>query len=290
MSKVTCITPCANMLGEGPFWDGEAGRLYWFDIRAPKLLSYAPGSGDFAEWTLPRRSSAGAPTSDGRLIIACESGIALFDPLRGAFDLVSPFAPPAGFRSNDGKIDLAGRLWWSLMDDHGGKRPGFVRRFDGADVEMLSGVHIPNGLASSPDGRTRYVADSKKGVIWAFDLEGGALGEHRVFAQTEPGASPDGMAIDANGGVWNAHWGAWRVVRYRPDGTIDRTISLPVEQPTSCAFGGPDLRTLYITSARDGLSERALADQPLAGGLFAARVETPGLSLPPFPAGNLSPP
>jgi len=290
MSKLACVAQCANRLGDGPFWDPAAGRLYWFDIKAPRLLALVPATGALTDWSLPVRASAGAPMSDGRLIIATEAGIGVFDPTAGRFETVSPYSAQAGFRSNDGKIDLAGRLWWSLMDDNGGMRPGVVRRFDGADVQMLDGVHIANGLANSPDGRTLYLADSKKAVIWAFDLDAaGTLGERRVFAQTEPGASPDGMAVDVEGHIWNAHWGAWRIVRYRPDGTIDLTLRMPVEQPTSCAFGGPDLHTLYITSARDGLSADALKDQPLAGALFAVEVDAPGIALPPFAAGNLRP-
>jgi len=289
MTTLVCIAPCANRLGEGPFWAPASGRLYWFDIKAAKIFALE-ASGALTAWPLPVRASAGAPMTDGRLILASEAGVGVFNPENADFVIASPFTPPPGFRSNDGKIDLAGRLWWSLMDDNGGQRSGFVRRFDGTDVAMLDGVHIANGLANSPDGRTLYLADSKKGVIWAFDLDAtGALGERRVFAQTEPGASPDGMAVDVEGHVWNAHWGAWRMVRYRPDGSIDRTLRMPVEQPTSCAFGGPDLRTLYITSAYDGLSADALKDQPLAGGLFAVEVNTPGIALPPFAAGNLRP-
>ena len=150
---------------------------------------------------------------------------------------------------------------------------------------MVHEISIPNTLACSPDGRTFYYADSIKRALYACDLDPrtGAIGPPRPFAHThgEPGV-PDGTAVDADGYLWNAQWGGWRIVRYAPDGRIDRIVEMPVAQPTSCAFGGPDLRTLYVTSARDELSDAELAGQPLAGGLFAFEPGVVGLALPHF--------
>jgi sugar lactone lactonase YvrE len=148
----------------------------------------------------------------------------------------------------------------------------------------MQGLHIANTVSCSPDGGTMYLADSSLRTLWAFPIcADGSLGPRREFIDTRGGAgAPDGSAVDAEGYVWNAQWGAWRIVRYAPDGSIDRIVQFPVSQVSSCAFGGPDLRTLYCTSAREGLGESDLAAQPLAGGLFAFEPGVAGLALPVF--------
>lgn len=287
MSQTQCAARRENILGEGPRWDAARGRLYWLDIKGKRLEWIEPdGVGDGAV-DLPVRASALAPRGDGSLLLATEAGFGVLDLDGGAFDLRLPVEPerPAN-RSNDGGVDLQGRFWTGTMDDAEEHRSGALYRLD-ADwscERVLDGLAIPNTVAVSPDGGTFYLGDSKDQTIYAWDLDpSGVLGRQRVFADTKgTEASPDGSAVDAEGGVWNAQWGGWRVVRYRPDGTTDRVIPLPVEQPTSCAFGGKDLRTLYVTSARVGLSPEALAKQPLAGSLFAIRTEVAGLPLPDF--------
>jgi sugar lactone lactonase YvrE len=172
------------------------------------------------------------------------------------------------------------------MDDDG-KRPGklFVYHPGGRCETAVDAVSIANTVSCSPDGRTFYLADSAEQLIYAYDLEvqTGALSNRRIFVDLRgTDAAPDGSAVDADGYLWNAQWGGWRIVRYAPDGSVDRIAPLPVQQPTSCAFGGPGLSTLYVTSARDGLSTEALAAQPLAGGLFAMETGVRGLALPLF--------
>jgi L-arabinonolactonase len=150
---------------------------------------------------------------------------------------------------------------------------------------VIDGMAIPNSLVFSPDGRTLYVAESKDAALYAYEVDqaGGELGGCALFASTrEDGCAPDGSAVDAEGFLWNAQWGGWRLVRYAPDGRIDRIVDMPVEQPTSCAFGGEDLATLFVTSARTGLSEEALARQPDAGSLFGFRPGVRGAPVPPF--------
>ena len=146
---------------------------------------------------------------------------------------------------------------------------------------MLTGIHIPNTISVSPDGKRLYMADSRLQTIFAHDTAD--LTKLQVFAHTrgEP-ATPDGSAVDAEGYLWNAQWGGARVVRYAPDGRVDRIVEMPVEQPTSCAFGGEGFTTLYVTSAKEGLSPEARARQPLAGGLFAFDAGVKGLALPAF--------
>lgn len=273
-----------NTLGEGPLWDAAAKRLYWFDIKRGRLHWGAPASGQTGLWALPCRASAAAIRTQGGLLLATERGLADFDLDTGALTPRWPLEAEPGFRSNDGKIDVAGRFWWGTMDDDHGERPGTLYRYDpgGTCEPVVEGLHIVNTVSCSPDGRTFYLADSRKGTIWTYDLnEAGALSGRRVLATVGQGA-PDGSAVDAEGYLWNAQWGAWRVVRYAPDGRIDRVVEMPVEQPSSCAFGGPDLTTLYVTTAREGLSDAALKAQPLAGSVLAFEAGVKGLPLPSF--------
>lgn len=284
--EVRCAAEGRDILGEGPMWDARDNRLYWFDIKGCRLNWLSHGDGARGGWDLPWRASVAAPRAGGGLVLATEAGIARFDTTTGLAELVAPMDLEPGFRSNDGKIDLAGRLWWSSMDDDGGKRPGALFRTDpdGTTHQVLEGIHIANTVSVSPDGGTMYLADSALRLIWAFAItDEGMLADRRVFLDMsgETGG-PDGSAVDAQGYLWNVQWGAWRMVRYAPDGSVDRIVALPVEHPTSCAFGGPDLATLYVTSAREGLSEAQLEGQPLAGSVFALEPGVSGLPLPAF--------
>jgi sugar lactone lactonase YvrE len=288
MVEIACVSALHACLGEGPFWDPATQRLYWFDIRNRQLFALTPRDGQVRDWRLTNRASAGAPFADGSgLLISAEDGLWRFDPATGV--RAQADAQPrfdAGFRSNDGKADQAGGFWWSTMDDDGGKRPGNVYRFDGqANQAMINGVHIANSLAFSPDGRTGYVSDSAIRTIWRFEFnpENNTIGERHLFAEV-PDASPDGAAMDAEGFLWVAMWGGGRVDRFGPDGRVERSLPMPVEQPSACAFGGADLDTLYVTSAWDGLSDQARTAQPQAGGLFAAKVDVRGLAIPPVRA------
>jgi sugar lactone lactonase YvrE len=281
---IECLIESGDILGEGPCWSAAENRLYWFDIKGQKLRWLEPASGASGLVPLGFRASAGAPRAGG-LLVATDRGLMAFDSRAESFEPFELLDLGQGFRSNDGQIDGLGRFWWSRMDDADGARPGTIyRTLPGAQtVAALEGIHIPNSLAASPDGLTLYVADSKLGFIHTHAIAAdGALGPARPFAQAEAPGSPDGSCVDAEGFLWNAEWGGWRLVRYAPDGRIDRVAPMPVEQPSSCAFGGPGLDTLYVTSAREGLSDEALAGQPQAGGLFAFKPGVRGLPLPAF--------
>lgn len=283
MVEVRCVVNAADRLGEGPVWSSVEQRLYWFDIKGLRLAWYEPATQQSGSFTLPMRASAAAPRARGGLFIATEKGLATLDPLKGVIELVQPYELGPGFRTNDGKIDMEGRFWWSTMDDDGGKRPGSVFRTDpgGKTTRVLTGIHIPNTVSFSPDGSKLYMADSKLQTLFVHQTAD--LSKVAEFAHTRgTKASPDGSAVDAEGYLWNAQWGGARIVRYSPEGKVDRVIQMPVEQPTSCAFGGRNLDTLYVTSAWDELSEAARAKQPLAGGLFAIDVGVKGLELPVF--------
>lgn len=283
MVQVRCVVNAADRLGEGPVWSAAEQKLYWFDIKGLRLAWYEPATEESGSFTLPMRASAAVPRAKGGLFVATEQGLAVIHPEAGTIELVQPYQLGQGFRTNDGKVDMAGRFWWSTMDDDGGKRPGSVFRTDpdGKTTRVLTGIHIPNTVSFSPDGKTLYMADSKLQTLFAHQTDD--LSKVREFAHTRgTAASPDGSAVDAAGYLWNAQWGGGRIVRYSPEGRVDQVVQVPVEQPTSCAFGGPDLSTLYVTSAWDELSDAARARQPLAGGLFALDVGVKGLALPVF--------
>jgi sugar lactone lactonase YvrE len=268
-------------LGEGPCWSPAEGRLYWFDIKG-RMLRWLEPSGEAGAARLPMRASAAAPRTAGGLLMATEAGLANFDSATGVVTLVEPIALPPGFRTNDGKIDPQGRFWWSSMDDDEGRRAGavFVTEPGQPSRQVLDGVHIANAINVTDDGVTLFLADSALGSIFIYDLP--APSTRRLFAQAPGAAAPDGAALDADGYLWNAEWGGWRVVRYAPDGAVDRVVDVPVEQPSCCAFGGPDLTTLYVTTAWSGLGPEARAAQPKAGCLFAFEPGVAGQRLPTF--------
>ena len=280
---VRCVVNAQDQLGEGPCWSPLEGRLYWFDIKGKRLAWYEPATEASGSFDLPLRASAAAPRAQGGLVMATEKGLMIVHPDAGTLEMKQPFAMPEGFRTNDGKIDLDGNFWWSIMDDDHGKRPGAVFRTtpEFKTERMLDGIHIPNTVSFSPDGKTLYMADSRLQTLFAHETAD--LSKVRRFAHTagEPG-TPDGSAVDAHGYLWNAQWGGWKIVRYAPGGRVDMEIRMPVAQPSSCAFGGTDLTTLFVTSAWDGLSAEARASQPVAGGLFAMETGVKGLALPLF--------
>lgn len=281
--NLRCVVQASDRLGEGPFWSAGEGRLWWFDIKGKRLHFYAPDCDETGQFDLPVRASAAAPRAGGGLVIATEAGLAAFDPASGEFEIVQPHSFDEGFRSNDGKLAPDGTFWWSIMDDDGGKRPGafFRTRPDWTTERLIDDIHIANALSWSPDGGRMYFGDSTRETVWTCNAAD--LSDRQTFVTLggEVG-SPDGSAMDAEGYLWLAQWGGWRVVRYAPDGRIDRVVEVPVRQPTCCAFGGEDLSTLFITSAWDELSDEARAGQPLAGGLFAFEPGVKGVPSPVF--------
>jgi L-arabinonolactonase len=283
--EIACLARCENLLGEGPLWDAETSTLYWVDIVRRTLHWLELDSKKTGAWQLSMRASALALRKDSSLLLATDLGFAIFE--RATAELSLRFHPEPerkGNRTNDGHADARGRFWVGTMDDKGEGRTGAVYRLDPdwSCTRVLDGLGIPNTLVSTPDCRTLYVADSKDSTLYSFVVDSsGNLSDRRVFATTqEADRTPDGSALDERGFLWNAEWGGSRIVRYAPDGSIDRIVNLPIPQPTSCVFGGPDLATLFVTSARQDLSERTLAQHPLSGNLFAF---TPGVRGRPAP-------
>ena len=279
---VHCVVNAADQLGAGPVWSAAEGRLYWFDIQGRRLSWYEPASQERAVFDLPMRASAAVVRRNGGLLAATEQGLAAIHVARGEIRLLQRYDMGAGVRTHDGKIDMEGRFWWSVTDESG-NQPGSVFRTDttGKTTRVLSGIQVPSAVSFSPDGRTLYMADSRLQTLFAHATDD--LPKVREFAHIrgQPG-TPAGSAVDAEGYLWNALPGAGRIVRYSPDGRVARTIRLPVTRPTGCAFGGPGLATLFITSASEGLSPADLQREPLAGGLLAIDPGVAGLALPLF--------
>jgi len=289
MTQVRCAVARQNILGEGPVWDAARGRLWWIDIKGGRLEWLHPASGAEGAVAVEGQVSAVAPRANGQgLLAARKDGVGILDPGTGAFEhRFDPEPDRPNNRANDGNVDLAGRFWFGTMDDGETDQSGAVYRLDPdwSCRRVLDGLGISNTLVCSPDGDVLYVADSTHRIIdaLAIDPATGEAGARQPFIHTRDGpGAPDGSAVDAEGFVWNAQWGAARLVRYAPDGAIDRIVALPVDHPSSCAFGGEDLATLYITTARWLLSKETLQRQPLAGSLLAFEPGVSGLSLPPF--------
>ena len=273
-----CVHAGANVCGEGPVWDTLTQSLYWVDIPKKCIYRRRDSDGQIDSWSVPADIGSLALRADGGLLVALRSGFALLDLDDGAIRTIAdPEAKLANTRFNDGKCDPRGRFWCgSLHDvaDPAQRRPiAALYRVDPDHTchRMFGGIRTANGIDWSPDGRTMYFTDTPSLEITAFDydLETGSITNPRRFATVPPDAGrPDGAAVDADGYLWSAHFAGWRITRYAPDGTVDKVLRLPVQNVTSCAFGGAKLDTLYITTATEDLSADELAAQPLAGGLF----------------------
>jgi sugar lactone lactonase YvrE len=272
----------ADRLGECPLWDERERALWWVDSRWPAAKRLDPSSGAVTMLVLPEIVGSLALRESAGLLAATKSGIHLLDPASGALEArADPEESLADNRFNDGRCDRAGRFWAGTMSDVNRDPVGSLYRFD-ADfrcTKLRNAIIIPNSLAWSPDGRTMYFADTNRHTIWQYDYDAasGAATRERVFADTGAGR-PDGSCVDADGCLWNADYGAWRLVRYTPQGRIDRTLEVPVANPTCCCFGGDDLGTLYVTTATQRLTPEDLARQPLAGSLLALRPGPKGLA------------
>jgi len=279
-----CVAPTSCLLGQSPVWSASEGLLWWVDPKRAKLHRYNPRTGNTRRYDLPMKASVIA-LSRGEILMAGDLEIGFFDPSTEEYvRLVELEGEPEGNRINAGGVAPDGSFWAATMDGEEADARGAWYRFGpdrAIDRLNLPSVIIPSTACFSPDGGTFYTCDVTEQEILSFDVEApGTLTNRRVFATTSAGAGyPDGSAVDAEGCIWNAEWDGSRVVRYRPDGAVDRIVKLPVSRPTGCAFGGRDLDTLYITTARTGLTNWQMDAQPFAGSLFAMQAETPGLAV-----------
>ncbi|MBP6105555.1 MAG: SMP-30/gluconolactonase/LRE family protein [Steroidobacteraceae bacterium] len=270
------------VLGEGPLWDSVRGVMYWLDISRRRLHAYRLATRETRSHWLPAIPGAVATCADSRLLVATSRGFGHYDPDTGSLDFIPGTAPGWPTRRfNDGRCDRAGRFWTGTMRLRGdAHREGLFRFESGRDLARVDdGFTVCNGLDWSPDDGVLYLVDTAASRVYAYDFDvvSGTVANRRVFVDTSNiEGRPDGLVVDAEGGVWVAIAGGWQLRRYGPDGRAERTLRLPVPRPTSCAFGGPALDTLYITSSRLGLSSRELAAAPLSGCLFAFDVGLAG--------------
>ncbi len=269
-------------LGEGPLWHPERERLYWFDIPVGRLHVCNHLGDQHHCWDFGEPASAAGWIDSETLLVATASGLQKFDLLSGRWETVIDLeSDNPSTRSNDGRIGPDGSFWIGTMARDGSPHEGAFYRYHNGQIGCLANpASIPNATCFSPDGKTAYLADTRKQIIWRWPLDdlGNPDGERQVHINLRnENINPDGAVCDAEGYLWNAQWGAWRIARYAPDGSFDRAIELPASQPTCPAFGGPDLKTLFVTSASEGLSEKDFAKQPDAGKIFALDLDVCGM-------------
>jgi sugar lactone lactonase YvrE len=268
-------------LGEGPTWDAAAGRLLWLDILRSRVHTYDPVSGHRTVRTTEQHVGAVKPRAGGGLVLNLRDGIGLVDTA-GEFRWLR-HEPVPGRRGNDAAVAPDGSLWAGTMRYDEATGGGTLSRItgDGAAEVVLDDVTVSNGTGWSPDGRLMYYIDTPTRRIDVFDHDPatGRVSGRRPLATVEDGAGyPDGLTVDADGCVWVALWDGAAVRRYTPAGELDRVVPLPVPRVTACAFGGPELTDLYITTARVGLSPAP----PLAGSLMVLPAAGKGQPLPAF--------
>ncbi|RUL64521.1 SMP-30/gluconolactonase/LRE family protein [Dyella dinghuensis] len=284
------VLDARNTLGEGVTWCPRENVLYWTDIHQSVLWRFCPADNSTRQWRMPERLASFALCEDDKwLLLGLARGLAFFHLESGELIRIAEVEKGLPTRLNDGACDRQGRfVFGTLHEPAAGEARYAAGSFYrlGADRVLeklpLGPVAISNSIAFSPDGATMYFCDSVTGLIRRC-----AYGDHVADAGVHIDLShlngdPDGSAVDAEGGLWNAQWGLGRVVRYDRNGNEDFVITVPTRQPTRIAFGGAHLNTLYITSARDGLSAEALAHDPHAGGLFAVDVPFTGIAEPRF--------
>ncbi len=283
--------PCSRtpgVLSEGPRWDAERDELLWVDIVGSRLHRARLGADGWLDEVtsvqFDRAVGAAAPIVGGGWVVAAATGFLLLDGAGAVIELVQPEAGRDDVRMNDGACDPQGRFWAGTMAHEETPGAGVLYRLelDGTCSTVLDGLTISNGIGWSPEGTTMYLSDSGTATIYAFDFDSasGDIADRRPIVQiSEPGVAPDGLTVDARGDIWVALWEGGAVRCYSPEGALQRVIPMPVDRPTSCAFGGPGGATLFVTTARHGLDETAVGRQPDAGRVF--RVGGLGVSGPP---------
>ena len=278
--EVIELARCQCDLGEGIFSLGE--KLYWFDINTRYFYTFSPNRARLSSVELHEQFSAGASTDTNDFLFASETGLWLFDPIAQVLEKyksVEENMPET--RSNDGRADYQGGFWFGTMGKKAEScRGSLYRLYKGEVFRLRTKLSIPNAICFAPDGQSAYFADSAEQVIysWHLDEEGWPIGEPNIWVDlSDTDISPDGAVIDSLGCMWNAQWDGSRIVRYLPDGEVDRMIYLPVSRPTCPAFWGSTFRHLAITSARDGLSPEKLTEEVSSGNIFSISLEVAGL-------------
>lgn len=283
MTEVELVIDAKARLAEGPSWDAEEKRLYWVDIEGFKLHIYEPDSGRDTVHEMGQHIGAVVPYDRHLVMVALKNGFHLYDLAAGKLTLLlNPESHRDDNRFNDGKCDANGRFWAGTMSLTDKKNQGalYCLLNDGHVRTVLTEVSLSNGIGFSPDHKKMYYIDTPTGRIdqFDFDLDSGEISNRKsLFSLPEGTGFPDGMTVDAEGMIWVAHYGGSQVSRWNPDtGSLIQHIEVPASQVTSCCFGGEDLDELYITTARNGLSEDKLVETPHAGGVFRVRPGVKG--------------
>lgn len=280
MPHVELLLDAHATLAESPLWEPRQGVLYWVDIRAPALFRLDPVTLENRRWNLPEDIGGYALLEGNEALLALRSGLFVLSFETGSTERIAK-APwdPERFRFNESAVDAAGRFWVGCMYDPKPGHEAWIASTDGplhswtaatGLVKQEDEAKCHNGMGWSPEGGTFYLSHTQEQRIYAYAFEQGSgrLGKRQLFVRVEGEGKPDGAAVDEEGAYWCAMHGASCLHRYAPDGTLLTEVALPVSQPTMCAFGGPELRTLYVTSASEHLSPQQLQRQPHAGGLF----------------------
>jgi sugar lactone lactonase YvrE len=288
---IDCVVNRRDQLGETPLWCPRTELLWWLDIERPRLQSFDPKTGAHRVFPFDATYAGSlAIHAGGGFLVALDNALHRFEPETG---VLTPFVEiePAGrgTRLNDGRCDRRGRLWIGTMDETFREPLGSLYRVapDSSVTRMFGDIIVTNSIATSPDDRVLYVSDTRRYLLWAFDLDpdDGVLSNRRVFVDFAGGRGrPDGACVDSEGCVWNAAFAGGCVTRYTPSGKVDQVIDLPVTNPTCVCLGGDDLRTLYVTTATKMIEPAVLENEEHAGALLAVRVNVPGLPEPMFAA------
>lgn len=272
-------------LGEGPVWVEHDQALWFTDIKRLRIYRYDPATGDQQSWHAPEQVGFIFPAQSGGFIVGLQSGLHRFDPKEREFELLVEVEPDlATNRLNDGVVDTYGRLWFGTMDNGERAKTGSFYCFHRGNVSRtnVTGISITNGPCVSTDARTLYWVDTLGGTISACEIgDDGELGPSRLVVKLDRREGhPDGPTIDSEGCIWISLYAGWEARRYTPEGELLKRVRFPVANITKLAFGGPDLRLAYATTARQFLKPEQLKAQPLAGGLFEFKVDVPGVPCP----------
>lgn len=290
MTAVHVIGDHRAKLGESPVWSARDSSLFWVDVDGESLHRLDWSTQQSTEWTMPGRPACVALTErEDVFVVGLGAGLIEFDSAVGQWEEILALESTPGVRMNDGRPDPAGRMWIGSMDERAETTPGFPAGHlfrvdtDGGASAVIAGVATSNGLAFSPDARTMYWTDTSEQIIWAFDYDVNTGSAHNKRMHIDFGplpGKPDGACVDEEGCYWVACVYGWSVVRFTPDGRLDRTIELPVEKPSMPAFAGPDLDALVVTSISTGGRRPAAPGQPEAGGLLVLEPKVGGLPEP----------
>ncbi len=281
-STSRCVSRAGALLGEGPVWSETENAIFWVDIKGRRLHRFRLDRRTGTHWDLPERICWVAERVNGGLIAGLDSGFAFIDTGTMSIESIGhPERDRPENRFNDAKVDRQGRLWAGTMHDAETEPTGalYCLEHDLTWSRHDEGYVVTNGPAFSPDGRILYHCSSATGEVFRFDIrdDGTLSNKHLFIRMGEEDGYPDGITTDADGGLWVARWLGWGISRYRPDGRLDRKISLPVARVTSMTFAGPGLDRLFVTTASIGLSARDRDNQPEAGGLFELHPDRTGL-------------